>query len=434
MILIVFNSLTARKRKKNVFVNFFTTILLTYALISGCSRQIPSDQAIQQNSAHDATNAASKTGYSTSSFDLFEIASFDVYVEKQKIHLLVSGKSIANSKKNVIGYAYSEDGGHHWQNNSVIDYLPEATAERGNDVQLAAKDKNLVAMWKTAGEFPSMGPMISAFSIDYGKTWSEGINPAQANDRTQAHIDLIADEHGDFHAVWLEDPQESGHQSLRYSRSIDSGKHWGEPATLDDSTCSCCWNTIALSSNNHLNVLYRDMKPRDMSLMQSADDGVTWQKIGSVGDFQWKFEGCPHIGGGLASVDTDTNSQLHSIVWTGAEQKPGLYHLTSIDSGQSWSLPKKLGDMATNGDVAAYQYHGAHSVAAIWNELEDEGVTILLSQSPDGGATWSVPKRLSTVNHSPTQPKLVATQHGFLALWTENTSSGKSVLAWYVFK
>jgi len=90
--------------------------------------------------------------------------------------------------------------------------------------------------------------------------------------------------------------------------------------------------------------------------------------------------------------------------------------------------------MATNGDVAAYQYHGVHSVAAIWNELEDEGVTIFLSQSSDDGATWSAPQRLSTANHSPTQPKLVTTQHGFLALWTENVSSDRSVLAWYVFK
>lgn len=431
MILLTCNNLTTRKI---AFVNFFLTIFLMDTLISGCSQPIPSDQTIHQNSAHDTTDDTSKTGYSTGSFGLTEISSFDVYVEKQKIHLLLSGRTITNNKKNVISYVYSEDGGYRWQHNLVIDYLPEATAKRGNDVQLAAKDNNLVAMWQTAGEFPSMGPMVSVYSIDHGQTWSEGINPAQANDRAQAHIDLITDEHGDFHAVWLEDPQESGHQSLRYARSIDSGKHWSEPVTLDDSTCSCCWNTLALSPDNHLNVLYRDMAPRDMSLMQSANGGVTWKKASSVGDFQWKFEGCPHIGGGLTSIGSDKNFQLHSVAWTGAEQISGLYYLTSIDGGQSWSLPKKLGNMATNGDVAAYKYVDKHLVATIWNELEDEGVTIWLSQSSDGGATWSAPQRLASANHSPTQPKLVATQQGFLALWTENTPSGKSVLAWYVFK
>lgn len=434
MISMVFNNLTTKKGKEIAFVGLFMTIFWVYALISGCSQRIPFDQASQQNPAHDATNAPSETSYSTSSLGLSEVSSFDVYVEAQKIHLLVSGKAATNDKKYIISYTYSEDGGHHWHSTSVIDYLPEAAAKRGNDVQLAAKANNLVALWQTAGEFPSMGPMVSAHSTDHGKTWREGINPARANDRSQAHIDLIADEQGEFHAVWLEDPQESGHQSLRYARSIDFGQHWSMPVTLDDSTCSCCWNTLTFSPNNHLNILYRDMSPRDMSLMQSTDGGSSWQKISTVGDFQWKFDGCPHIGGGLTSIGTNENPQLHSIVWTGVDQKSGLYHLTSTNGGQNWSSPQKLGDMATNGDVASYHYDGKHRVAAVWNELEDEGITILLSQSSNGGATWSAPHRLSNANHLPTQPKLIATQHGFLALWTESMPSGKSVLAWYVFK
>ena len=144
-----------------------------------------------------------------------------------------------------------------------------------------------------------------------------------------------------------------------------------------------------------MNVLYRDMTPRNMSLMQSIDAGLTWKKVSTVGDFQWKFEGCPHIGGGLTSVGTDKNFQLHSVVWTGAEEKSGLYYLASKNGGQSWSPPRKLGDMATNGDVAAYISKDTHHVSTIWNEIEDDGMSILLSQSTDEGVTWSAPKRLS---------------------------------------
>jgi len=421
--------------KRMDVMNSLTKTLLMCVLISGCSSQASLNLSTQQSSGDNPMNAALKTIYSTSTFNLYEIASFDIYVEEQNIHLLVSGKANANDKKNVIDYAYSRDGGHHWHNkNSLISHLPEAMAKRGNDIQLAANGDYLVAMWQTRGEFPSMGPMVSAYSTDRGITWNQGTNPAQANDRAQAHIDLIADEQGKFHAVWLEDPQENGYQSLRYAQSIDHGKHWSKPITLDDSTCSCCWNTLTLSPNNHVNVLYRDMTPRDMSLMQSIDAGLTWKKISTVGDFQWKFEGCPHIGGGLTSVGTDKNFQLHSVVWTGAEEKSGLYYLASKNGGQSWSPPRKLGDMATNGDVAAYISKDTHHVSTIWNEIEDDGMSILLSQSIDEGVTWSAPKRLSEASNSPTQPKIIATQHGFLAIWTENNSSGKSVLAWYAFK
>ena len=111
-----------------------------------------------------------------------------------------------------------------------------------------------------------------------------------------------------------------------------------------------------------------------MSLIQSSDEGITWQKASVAGDFQWKFEGCPHVGGGLKYVGIENVSQLHSIVWTGAEEKSGLYHLSSNNNGQNWSAPTKLGDMAINGDIAA---RDQNSVAAIWNEIEADRLSIV---------------------------------------------------------
>lgn len=58
------------------------------------------------------------------------------------------------------------------------------------------------------------------------------------------------------------------------------------------------------------------MKPRDMALIRSSDQGASWQPVGMVGDFWWRFEGCPHIGGGLAQAGDE---QLNAVVWTGAE-------------------------------------------------------------------------------------------------------------------
>ena len=422
--------------KNQATIRCIVLLMLTWALsplLMGCSAK--PNASILDYMVKAMPGQSTDAGYSASTLGLSDLSSFDVYVDNdQVVHIIASGKSAATDRHTVIRYIRSEDGGHHWSDAVNIDRFPTVSGKRGNDIQLAASGRHLVALWQTEGELPGMGPMITAISSDHGKTWRTGVNPAVNDQGNQAYIDVIADQHGTFHVTWLEDPEENGHQSLRYARSSDHGKHWSSPMTLDDSTCSCCWNTLALSSRYQLHVLYRDMVPRDMLLMQSSDGGQTWRKASIVGDFQWYFEGCPHIGGGLKSVESNGFTHLHGIVWTGAEERAGLYHVTSSNHGQSWSTPQKLGDMATNGDIAALSGLHSATLAAIWNEVEPGGTRIFLSKSTNGGYSWSTPQRLSEPRHSPTHPRVVATRHGFLALWTEKNASNHPELAWYAFE
>ncbi len=421
------------KNQEKIESTVSALLICTLGLIlPGCSQEVRTPA--WHDKPKSLSNAADSDGNMQSMLGLHDISSFDVYVENRIVYLLVSGKSTETDQHTVMRYSRSEDGGHQWTNATHLDLLPTAIGKRGNDIQIAASKQYLLAIWQTEGELPGMGPMVTALSSDYGKTWHQGINPALNDDGNQAYIDVIADQHGLFHITWLEDPEENGYQSLRYARSNDHGEHWSQPITLDDSTCSCCWNTLALTPDNRLHVLYRDSVPRDMALMQSQDGGETWQKVGAVGDFQWHFDGCPHLGGGLTSIESDDLTRMHGMVWTGAEDKAGLYHVITSNYGQSWSIPRKFGDMATHGDIAALAGPHADSLATIWNEMEPDGTAIMLSQSTDGGRSWSTPRRLSDPSRSPTHPRLVATGHGFLALWTEKNASQPQTLIRYAFE
>jgi hypothetical protein len=357
-------------------------------------------------------NAQSVPFDAPSSLGLQEVTSFDVTVNNDIVHALIAGKVTEKNNRAVVRYLSSEDGGQQWSTAVDVSNDTDPIAVRGNDVQIAASGNNLLAIWQTKGEFPSMGAMVSRYSHDGGKTWHAGTNPAVDNNGDQSHIDVIADKQGIFHAVWLADPEENGYQSLRYARSLDGGEHWQASSKLDDSTCSCCWNTLAVSPSGELNILYRDMKPRDMALMQSADNGVTWRRTSTVGEFNWQFEGCPHIGGGLAIGE---NSTLYSSVWTGVEAKAGLYTLRSGDNGKTWSVPQSLGGLASHSDIAVNK----QQVTVIWDEREPDGASIFSAQSQNGGVSWSAPKRLSVTGIIATHPRLVATPSGFLAMWTE---------------
>ena len=340
------------------------------------------------------------------------VTSFDVYAEGLLLHALFAA-TVAN-QANFVGYIQSEDGGQHWSTPVAIGSVINAPLESktGNEIQIAATGDQLLAIWQVTGEIPGMGPLVSVYSRDAGVNWQAGSNPT-ASDTDQSHPDLAADKQGRFHLVWLDDRDENGYQGLRYARSDDAGQHWQLAQTLDDSSCSCCWNRLLTGEDGQLNVLYRDMEPRDMALAQSQDSGQTWQRLSSVGEFNWVFNGCPHNGGGLAHT---ADKHLHSVVWTGADNKVGLYYLHSTDAGKTWSAPQPIAAQTSpfHSDIAALN---SQHLVVIWDALGQNGYTVMLSESFDAGQHWSEARQISTAGSSASFPRLAVTNSGVLAMW-----------------
>jgi hypothetical protein len=350
--------------------------------------------------------------------EMRNVTGFDIYVDGETLHAVFSAAG-GDAKLPLIGYLHSEDGGRHWSKPQEIGkpFALPVESKIGNDIQIAASGDRILVMWQTTGELPGMGPLVSIYSNDAGKTWQKGANPT-GSETDQSHHDLAADPQGRFHLVWLDDRDENGYQGLRYARSADVGQHWEFAQTIDDSSCSCCWNRLSISADGQINALYRDMEPRDMALAQSGDAGQTWQRLSTVGAFDWKFDGCPHNGGGLSQAE---NGPVHSVVWTGAENRAGLYHMQSTDGGKNWSSPQAVAadSGAFHGDIAALD---EKRVALIWDAMGPEGSTVLAADSADNGAVWSAPRQLSSPGVSASHPRIVATGSGWLAMWTEQKS------------
>lgn len=380
-------------------------LLGVLALLTGCASTVPVDSV-------SALTPFPVTPVDAAALGLGSLISFDVYVDAQTVHALFAAET-AERKKPYIGYLQSSDGGLHWSAPVEIGHYGSKALESriGNDVQIAASGDHVLAVWQVSGEIPGMGPLFVVSSEDGGQHWRVGANPA-ASDLDQSHADLAADSQGRFHLVWLDDRDENGHQGLRYARSSNNGLDWQQQQTIDDSSCSCCWNRLLISADDHLQVLYRDMEPRDMALAQSVDGGQGWQRTATVGEFNWVFNGCPHNGGGLAYVDNQT---WHSLVWTGADSKVGLYHLQSADAGRHWSTPHPMeaGLPAFHSDIAI---DDAGRVVAIWDQLGGGVYSIVFSQSDDQGGQW-MPAQILSTDGSASFPRLLATEAGLLAMW-----------------
>jgi len=394
---------------------------LLAAMLTGCGQSAENEEAAAQMGPEPTHH----------SFGLAEIRSVDVYADAGKLHVLVAGAKKPDGTP-VLRYVQSADGGQTFSEPVALgaDQPPPERANRGDDVQIAADGDRLVALWQVAGNgFAGAGPMVTALSGNGGESWQAGPNPA-ADDTRKGHgfSDLLADTQGRFHLVWLDSrgivetadggkrvaAKSAGKQGLMYARSETSGRAWAGHTRIDGATCECCWNSLREGADGQLYVLYRDIAPRDMALAVSPDAGETWRKRGALAGFGWDFDGCPHVGGGLAATGKEGN--LAATLWTGQAEDAGLYALTSRDGGKDWSDPAPLGEDARHSDVALM---AGGSTLAVWDAPAEDGTAVFLARKPADGTRWSAPRKLSQTGERASHPRVVALGNGSAAIvWT----------------
>ena len=356
------------------------------------------------------------------------VISVDIINHNDRLHLL-TGKHHQGNK--TLWYQYSDDYGKNWSVATKVlnkNDLP-AKIVRGNDARIAAQGNTIVVAWMKYDEDArfNAGPMQTARSIDGGQTWKYAAIPPDWPTGPHGYIDLAADENA-MHAVWLDSRNGVSNvkaaQGLRYARSIDGGLSWQANKTIDELTCSCCWNTLKTVADGHVVVLYRDKQPSDMRVAV-IDQQQHWQQLSNVGQFNWNFDGCPHIGGGLDSQQFAGHERLHAVVGSGQQDHLGVYSLYSDDGGHSWSQHHRLGDeSALHADIAA---HDNGRVVAVWDMMSENGLAVFVAESADYGNTWSQFRQLSRSEMRATHPRIVKTGKGFLALWTESDGQRQSL-------
>jgi len=376
--------------------------------------------ALNMNSVlADSGVAASSLEYSSDN-----VLSVDIKYVDDTVHLLL-GKTIKGEDN--LWYQSSSDQGHTWSTavNITEGQTIKARITRGNDARLAVQGDHLVVVWmsKKQDGRHNAGPMMTMVSGDAGKSWQKIDSPADWQG-SHGFFAMDADENA-ISLAWLDSRTTQGGgatQGLRYSKSVDGGKTWSINKTLDDRSCACCWNT-AQYHDGQFYVLYRDKDPSDMTLGK-IDPEQAWIQLSTVGDFNWDFKGCPHIGGSIAF--DDQHGLIHSTVGTGHTKHSGSYYLNSSDKGKTWTQPVRLGEeTAVHSDLAVA---AKGQVLAAWDYITESGFRIAYASSSDQGQTWSAPKLVSATGIRATHPRVIATTDHFLVVWTEGKAKQASTM------
>lgn len=131
---------------------------------------------------------------------------------------------------------------------------------------------------------------------------------------------------------------------------------------------------------------------------------------------RWRVDACPHHGPAMA-IDDDG---VHHLAWfdNGPEAR-GLFYARSADGGATLSPPLALGKPAARPGHAALLSSGDGKLYLAWKEFDGLVSPVRAMRSEDGGITWSAPVTVAQTEDASDHPQLAA--HGGRVFLSWNT-------------
>lgn len=309
-----------------------------------------------------------------------------------------------------------------------------------------------------------------SFSDDKGKTFSAAVavNPEPehiaADGENRPKIMVAGKIIYVSYTQALEQPM-SG--NIRFSRSLDGGKTFSVPITVNDNWEIISHRFEAMGINDKGQVYLAWLDKRDLSAAQKkgekyagaavyyavSDDGgasfrpnikiadhsceccrtvmamdtdgfpvIMWRHVYDtnirdhalvkldgrnspqrVSHDNWDIAACPHHGPAI-SIATDG---VYHITWfTNAKQRHGLFYAYSSDRGKRFSTPLNFGNFEAQAAHPHVLSLGAEVYLA-WKEFDGESSVTLAMRSTDGGKTWATPRKIAATGDISDNPLLI---------------------------
>ncbi|HET7923060.1 MAG TPA: sialidase family protein, partial [Gammaproteobacteria bacterium] len=294
---------------------------------------------------------------------------------------------------------------------------------------------NLVGVWQQDrwSDGGSRG-MVSAYSMDSGKTWHvqpipmsvcAGGNAADGTDYARASDPWISfSPNGTAHAIAIAftgDALQAGSTSaILVSRSLDGGTTWDKVQTLIADGASAFNDKESITADpgdaNYVYAVWDRLTVTDFGpsyFARSTDGGASWEAAHAIYD-----PGLDNQTLGNAIVVTSTGTlvnmfmEIHGV--SSRNATVSIRVIRSFDHGASWSAPTTVAEdqsvgtsdpdtgkhvRASNG-LPQIAVGPGNELVITWqdarfNQGKFDGVA--LSTSSDGGLSWSAPVQVNAV-------------------------------------
>ncbi|MBD3234840.1 MAG: T9SS type A sorting domain-containing protein [candidate division Zixibacteria bacterium] len=318
-----------------------------------------------------------------------------------------------------VGVGYSMDGGLTWHDELFpVDLLP-----RHSDPCLTYDvEGNFYAM-VLSFEFDSYNGFEVFKSSDGGITWSDPTwaiysDPDVFEDKEMFTCDRAPDSpyQGNLYCAWTRFSENMQRTDVAFIKSEDGNQSWEPEIVISDFT-TLQWPLPVVGAGGIVYVAWVSFMFSELHLDRSFDGGDSWGTDIKITDVSTPYT---VLNGDISTfpypaMDADiTGGQYHGNLylaymdWT--QYDFDIYFRKSDDQGDTWSSPERINDDEYN--TGCDQFHP-------WLTVDENGVItvmfydrrdddwnleyhIYLTQSFDGGETWTENIRVTTVPSDPT--------------------------------
>jgi hypothetical protein len=196
-------------------------------------------------------------------------------------------------------YAYSADNANSFSTPELVVVLQHVYTFATRGPQIAATKNGIIISAAT-----STGNIHSFYKTNGSNNWVKGKRVNDVNNSAKEGLTGLSADGDNVVAVWL-DLRVTKRNKIYSARSTDGGKTWAKNTLVysspDTTVCECCKPSVIIKEDK-VYVMFRNWLHgnRDLYITQSGDRGTTFKPAQKLGNGNWKLNGCPMDGGGIA--------------------------------------------------------------------------------------------------------------------------------------
>lgn len=285
---------------------------------------------------------------------------------------------------------------------------------------------DIYVSWSQPRAKPWTGFVRFARSRDHGATFSAPLTVHRDRAEITHRFDALAvDGKGRVVIAWIDkrDEEAASQQKKPYlgaavyfSWSNNGGASFVPERKLIDQSCECCRIALSLTPDGEVAAFFRSIygdNIRDHAYAVLHTDGRP-SHADRATFTDWKIEGCPHHGPGLAIGSDGTRH----AVWYEAKNRPTIWY-GQLQPGHA---PTHLLDVANAGASHADVAVQGRNVWIVWNQVSAKGYALMLRASTDDGAHFGAAQELAHSTDAVASPQLLQKKHQPFVAW--NTAGG----------
>ncbi|MFB3903690.1 MAG: sialidase family protein, partial [Acidobacteriota bacterium] len=317
---------------------------------------------------------------------------------------------------------------------------------------------NLFLAWSMVNPKTQDGRIVGAFSSDGGRTWGGPKTLIDRPGQNDADPCIVVD--GPVILVYsttVDIPNKIDRSETWMVKTEDEGKTWTQPieiklrykyvvgkrhlgVRLQDGTLVMpfSWDLWAEAGMPARTEGEMDLKS---GVLLSKDHGATWAPHGELHIFEPKVRPSSTWGLDEPALVELWSGELLMLFRTGTSW---LWEARSPDGGKTWSEPRRTSLLGHNTPMALWRNdQNPQEIILIWNNSALYRHPLSVALSDDGGHTWSRPKNVATApdgslgpapGFQVSYPGITQDRDGaFVAVWQHQLPGQARVIRWARF-